>query len=447
MARRPSLPSLPSLPPSARRRPPSRRILERRGVADRLVSVAGLVGRPVTNPLGGEVGRLVDAVARWDGGAYPPITGIVVRIGRRLTFVPASQIESLSHREVRLQSARLDLVDFERREGEVVLAGDVIDHQLVDVDGVRVVRAADLYLASITGRWRLVGVDVSAATLLRRLGPARLRGRLTPDRVIDWDAVQPFGRPGNPLRLRDANNALRRLRPDELADLLEELGRTQRQELLAALDPESAADALEEMEPAELESLLRQSDPDHAAALLSIMEPDEAADALRDLPDEEQRELLDAMAPATAERLAVLVGYEEGTAGGVMTTLLVTVTPTASVASVIEQLRGESDHPAELDAVLVVDDAGALVDDVTLLELLLADPEAPVGDLVREPWPVTVAPDASLRVVVEQFRRSRGTSLVVVDEERRPVGRILADDLIDALAPTLGRFHFRPLRS
>ncbi|MBV8950957.1 MAG: magnesium transporter, partial [Actinobacteria bacterium] len=152
-----------------------------------LVSLAGLIGRPVSHQGGAEIGRLVDVVARWDGVTrYPPVTGLVVRIARRLAFVPASQIGELTHDGVMLSSARLDLQDFQRRPGEVMLAKDVLDHQLVDVDGVQVIRAADLYLASVLGRILLVGVDVSAASLVRRLGPSRWRTRPTPERVIDW---------------------------------------------------------------------------------------------------------------------------------------------------------------------------------------------------------------------------------------------------------------------
>ena len=133
-------------------------------------------------------------MARWsDGQTYPPVTGLVIRVGRRLAFVPASAIDRIAHAEVLLRSARLDLRDVVRRPGEVLLAKDVLDHQLVDVDGVQVIRAADLYLAEVLGRIRLVGADVSTSTLLRRLGPRRWRPLPTPDRVIDWAAIQPFG--------------------------------------------------------------------------------------------------------------------------------------------------------------------------------------------------------------------------------------------------------------
>lgn len=438
MSRRPHLPSAPQAL-RRRREVRSRRLLAQRAVRDNLISVAGAVGRPVWLPSGSEVGRLADFVARWDAASYPLISALVARVGRRTAFVSVDQVERVTHRGVTLRSARLDLADFERREGEVVLMGDVVDHQLVDVDGVRVVRAADLYLAQVGGVLRLVGADVGVSTLLRRLGPARYRSRPTPERVIDWAAIQPFGRPGSPLRLRDSNRALHRLQPADLADLLEELGRTQRQELLAALEPEAAADALEEMEPKELEALLREAPTEQAAALLAVMEPDEAVDALRDLEPEDQAKLLEAMPEPTAQRLLQLLEFPERTAGGVMNTNLVAVRTEMSVDTVRQLLRDQEAHRDDIDGVVVVDEQGCLVDDVSLFELFVADSAQTLGELVGEPWPTTIGPAAALRDVVDRFIEGRHSSILVIDEAQRPLGRIMADDVVDVLRPERGR--------
>lgn len=441
---------------ATRRRPGQRRhrterILAASAVRDAIVSVAGLVGRPVRNQAGHEIGRLVDVVARWsDGQTYPPVTGLVVRVGRRLAFVDASAVDRVEHAQVVLRSARLDLTDFVRRPGEVMLGRDVLDHQLVDVDGKQVIRAADLYLAPVLGRIRLVGVDVSPSSLLRRLGPQRWRTRPTPERVIDWAAIQPFGDTSQgalEVRLRTSHDGLHRLRPGELADLLEELRRPERQELLAALSPDEAADALEEMEAEDVTSLLREAEPRRAAELLSSMEPDEAVDALRDLSEDERTSLLGRMPAAAAARLIELLDYPEDEAGGFMTTTLVTADTGDSAAEVADRLAQAREHDVDLDAVAVVDAEGRLVGDVPLLDLLLAlrsEPDARVGQLVEEEEPATVAPDARATEVAEKLIGSRRLSLLVVRDER-PIGRILADDVLDTLVSTKGRFHFPQL--
>jgi hypothetical protein len=213
---------------------------------------------------GGEVlGRLVDVVIRWDGGeGYPPLTGVIARVGARPAFVPANAVEEVGQREVVLSTARLDLRDFEPRDDEITLAAEVMDHQLVDLDGARVVRASDLYLATVGGSVRLVGLDVGLETLLRRVGPARWRTRPTPDAVIDWASVRAFGshtgRGG--AQLTSHRGELNTLRSAELADLVEDLGRRERHQLLGLVEPDAAADALEEMDAGQLRQLLAEVD-------------------------------------------------------------------------------------------------------------------------------------------------------------------------------------------
>ncbi len=431
----------------ARRRQRSQRLLASRAVRDALVSLAGIVGRPVRNQSGAEIGRLADIVCRWSGHeTYPPVTGLVVKIGRRLAFVDAGAIDTIANTGIILQSARLDLTDFAPRTGEITLFDQVLDHQLVDVDGVQVIRAADLYLAPVYGRYSLVGVDISAQTLLRRLGPSRWRHHPTPERVIDWGAIQPFGDveqgAAPEVRLRTTNEGLERLRPGELADLLEDLMRPERQRLLDSLTPEEAADALEEMDPEELASLLREAEPARAAELLGDMEPDEAVDALRDLTGDERDEILVAMEPAKAADLVRLLGYSEHEAGGFMTTAFLVAGTDETVASLSARLAVHEDCPDELDAVALVDADGRMVWDLPLLHLLVNPGDTVLADLVGEAEPVTVGIHAQVDEVAERLIEARRMSVVVVDDEDLPVGRILADDVIDALMPERGRIHF-----
>jgi CBS domain-containing protein len=446
-----SLSRSPLLPAEVLRRAiRSERATATRAVRQAIVSLAGLLGGPVLNQAGQEVGRVVDVVTRLYGEErYPPVTGLVVRVARRRAFLDASALAAVEHRKVTLRTARLDLRDYVRRPGEVLLARDVLDHQLVDVDGVQVIRAADLYLAPVAEQVRLVGVDVSVQALLRRLGPKRLRARPTPDKVIDWDAVAPFGEqsPDGPptVRLRARHEALHRLRPGELADLLEDLVRPGRQELLASLERQTAADALEEMDPEELEGLLRESTPERAAELVAAMEPDEAVDALRDLSGQEREELLERMPPPIRQRLAGLLYYPEDQAGGFMTTLLVTASEEDTVGEIRARLADQAEHRDEIDAVAVCDAQRRVLADIPLFDLLIAPAEQRLDALLPEgthPSPVVVRPQADVGEVAAALVESRRSSLLVVDEDCHPLGRILADDVLDALTPETGRLHF-----
>ena len=240
---------------------------------------------------------------------------------------------------------------------------------------------------------QLVGVDVGFHSLLRRLGPAWFRSRPTPDKVIDWASIASFGSQHGPGgTLQASGQGLQRLRPGELADLLEDLGRAERRGLLAQLPPERAADALEEMQQEELVRLLRESGTADAAALLSRMEPDEAVDGLRELDPGEQGKLLAAMPADARGRVATLLAYSERTAGGIMTTVLVTATPAETITQVRDRLRANQEHDEDLAGVIVLGDNGQLLDDLTMTELFLADLDVTVDDLVGPPWPVTVTP-------------------------------------------------------
>jgi CBS domain-containing protein len=426
------------------------RLTTRRAVQQAIVSVASLVGAPVYNQRGQRVGKLVDLVARMHGqDRYPPLTGLLLRVGSRTSYLPIEAVENIAHQSVSLRTARLDLRDFARRPGEVLLAKDMLDHQVVDLDGRQVIRAADLYLAPVAGQFLLVGLDVSLNTLLRRLGPKRLRGRPTPERVIDWDAVAPFSDDltSSPpaVQLRSSDEQLRRMAPADLADLLEDLGRPARQDLLSRLENDTAADALEEMDPDELEALLREARPERAAALIAAMEPDEAVDALRDLSNDERDKILRYMDPAQAGELSALLSYPEREAGGFMTTTLVQARPDSTIGEVKRAVADLAGHREEIDAVVICSADGELLADLPLFDLVTHADDVVVSDVLAAdgaPEPLTVPPDASVADVADQLVRTRHSSLLVVSEDGRPLGRILADDVLDALLPERGRLHF-----
>ena len=419
-------------------------------LSESLISAAGLAGCTVVHKDGQEVGSLVDLVFRWDTNeAYPPLSGILVKVGHRVVWIAAGEVEEVARKSIRLNTTQLDLRDFKPRPAEVRVLQDILDHQLVDIDGARVVRAADLYVANNNKILRLVAVDVSYRALLRRLGPTRWRAHSSPGAVIDWSSVKSFGlsENGQSLKLAASRNDLRKLRPSELADLLEDLGRTERQELLDSLTHDQAADALEEMQAKELEVLLRESSPSEAAKYLTSMEPDEAADALRDIDEDLRRELLSLMPKSSVGQVKKVLSYDEETAGGFMNTAI-TVAP---VSETVQDLRARlttSDHPAtEIEAIALVDNDGKLVHDATMAELFLAEPTKKLNDVITGPTPVTVPPNASIKDVAELLINNRRSSVLVVDDDGRPLGRILADDVIDALIPERSRYHFPRLLS
>ena len=409
-------------------------VLARKSIRDSLVSLAGLLGCSVRNEDGREIGRLVDVVVKHGHDAYPPVSGLIVKVGLRKSFIDGARIAKLSRNEIQLSSTTINLTDYKRRSDESLLDADVLDHQIVDVNGLRVVRSSDLYLAPLDKEIRVVGVDISFVTFLRRIFPGALGRRATPQHVLDWATVASLADTSGVVRTSGSKTALSQLRPADLADLIEDLAGREQSALIEMLDPELAADALEEMEDEELQGLLRGLTEGRAAELLSRMEPDESAEVLRDLADEHREDILKAMDSKMAQQLRQLIAFDETLAGGIMTTHMVIAHENDTVGQALAMLVENRDRDIS-DGVVIVDGKGKLIDHIQIIELVASKPNDLLKSLIGPPYPTSVQIDSPLEEVIEEFSNNRGASIVVLDEKGKPVGRILADDLVDALKP------------
>ena len=407
-------------------------VLARKNIRNSLVSVAGLIGRPVRDENGRLIGKLVDIVVRHGEETYPPVSGLIVRVGQSKSFISGQHISKFTNDEIRLSSTKIDLVDFQRRDGESLLDADVLDHQIVDVNGLRVVRSSDLYLAPLDREIRVVGVDISFRSFIRRIFPGALSRRPTPEHVVDWASVASLADTSGVVRTSGSRAVLSQLRAADIADLIEDLAGREQNALIELLDPELAADALEEMEDEELQGLLRGLSSERAAELIAHMEPDESAEVLRDLDDEHRESILSSMDAKVASDLRELVSFDEALAGGIMTTHLLLTHEEDTVGAALKMLVENRERDIS-DGVVVVDARGRLIDHIQVIELVAAKSSALLSTLIGAPCPTAVNPDTPLKEVIEEFADNRGSSIIVVDEKRKPVGRILADDLVDAL--------------
>ena len=413
-------------------------VITRKSVRDSLVSVAALIGCQVQDPNGKSIGKLVDIVVRHGEETYPPVSGLIVKVANSNSFINGARISKLTQKEITLSSTRINLENYQRRPGESLLDADVLDHQIVDVDGLQVVRSSDLYLAPLDKEIRVVGVDISFVSFLRRLFPGSIARRPTPEHVLDWAMVASLTDSTGVVRTSSSKSALSQLRPADIADLIEDLAGREQGALIEMLDPDLAADALEEMEDDELESLLRGLPAERSAQLLARMEPDESAEVLRDLDEEHRESILSAMEKGIAKQLRVLVSFDEDLAGGLMTTHLLIVKETDTVASALKLLVENKERDSS-DGVVVVDAKGQLIDHIQTVELIAAKSTSIVLDLVAKPFPTSVQIDTPIAEVVEEFSNNRGSSIIVVDEKNKPIGRILSDDLVDALSRSSSR--------
>ena len=209
-----------------------------------------VVGGELRDAAGERLGRVDDLIVRLGDEDYPPVTGVVATVAGRPVFVAAEQIVEIAPGFVTLIAQQLDLQHFRRRPQEVLLKKDVLDRQLINVDGARLVRANEIELARLDGWYRVVGVDVSLRSLVRRVLPRALAGRVEPRSFLDWASVEPFTGHVPTVRLRVPHPKLAKLHPAQLADLVEAASHNEGEEIMAAVaaDPELEADVFEELE-------------------------------------------------------------------------------------------------------------------------------------------------------------------------------------------------------
>ena len=265
-------------------------IAVRRALADQVISLAQLLGRPVRTDTGARVGRVSDVVVRWDGAvAHPPVVACLIRMGSGVALVEMGDVV-LRQNEIRLRCTQRMVWGPILQQGDVALARDVLDHQLVDLAGVQVVRAADLYLLNGPGGWELAGIDVGLQSLLRRLLP-KTKVCPPPDRVIDWAQLHAFvarftdttsawtsgptiaaGTAGSGLQLAGSAAQLKELRAGDVTALLADLSHDQQAQLVASAQPSSAAEALSQLDADHREALLAALDKPDRERFQALLE-------------------------------------------------------------------------------------------------------------------------------------------------------------------------------
>ena len=393
---------------------------------------------------GERLGRVEDLIVRLGDEGYPPITGFLVAVAGRRSFLPAELVEDIAPRGVVLRKAKLDLRRFERRPGEVLLGHDVLDHQLINVDGARLVRANEIELARVEGWWRVVGVDVGPRGGVRRLLPRALGRRMRSGAFVDWASVEPFVGHVPSVRLRVPHPKLARLHPAQIADLVEAASHREGEEILQAVrggDRELEADVFEELDEQHQVEFIRERADAEVAAVVARMAPDDAADLLAEL-EEARRESVLALLPAGKRvKVRALLGYDPALAGGLMSTEFLCLYRQATAAEALERVRRAEVPPELLTTVFTMDSHRQLEGSVPLARLVRADPDASLFELAG-PGDPSLRADADFEEVARLMADYNLTAAAVVDEQRRMIGVITVDDVLETMLPKGWRRRF-----
>ncbi|NTU84412.1 MAG: magnesium transporter [Chloroflexales bacterium] len=400
-----------------------------------MLFLANLLDRPVLGKTGEPIGTLDDLIVRIADAPYPPITGLVVKDRGRRFFVPAEHLAAMNG-SIQLNSSQVNLQHFSRRDGEVLLGKDVLDHQIIDVGGRRLVRVNDVQLALLERVYRVVGVDISPQALLRRLGPRGLSDHIIGRRIIDWDEAQYLASAA-PVQLKVSYDRLADLHPVDLARIVDALSVRESAAIVAALDDETAAETLEELSDERVADLLEGMEPERAADILEEMEPSAAADALEDLDDSVAEQILAEMEPEEAADVQALLAYDEDSAGRLMTSDLVRLSEHTTVGESLAAIRALEEVPDPLLAVYVIgEDPDRLRGIVRLRLLITSDPATPLAELMETEVP-TVGPDDRAEDAARLLAEYNLLAIPVLDAEERFIGVVTVDDALAVLLPEI----------
>jgi CBS domain-containing protein/sporulation protein YlmC with PRC-barrel domain len=411
------------------------------------VSLSELLGVPVLDPAGTMGGRVREvAVSPQEDAAR--VSGLIVKTKSGDRILSRDGVTAVGGGTVRAAAPTAEWPPFTGGEGLLLLERDLLDQQIIDVHGRKVVRVNDVELHPELSQQQLalrIGeVDVGARGAVRRLlqgvVPARaLRALLAkiPQRAIPWEYVDLIETdPARRVKLKISHDRLARLHPADIADIVEDLAPAEREAVFETLDEEVAAEALEEIEPKLQVSIMESLDSDRAADIVEEMNPDAAADLLGDLPAETSEEILEEMQPAEREEVAELLEFKENTAAGRMTTDYLYFGPAATVEDAIQAMASYEGAPETLSALYVVDHEERLVGTVSLAYLALAREGTRLSTLVSQPV-ISCPAAAGEKEVVELFDKYNLLSLPVVDEQGKLAGVITADDIISLLRSKL----------
>jgi CBS domain-containing protein/sporulation protein YlmC with PRC-barrel domain len=403
------------------------------------VFIARLAGLPVYDPNGDQVGRVRDAVARLRSGGNPPaVVGLTVEMPlRRQIFVPIGRVVHIDAASVGLNSGQLNLRRFQQGAAEVLVLAQLLDRR-VTVPSGGTAAVVDVAMESERmGEWRLGKVAVQDIT-----GRLSRRGQLY---QVEWSELRGLIEPTTTQGTEGLLSLLEKMRPADLAHAVQELPLERRHAVAAALDDERLADMLEELPERQQVEILAKLDHERAADVLEEMDADDAADLLAELPPEERQLLLDLMTPEESAPVRALMKYKPGTAGSVMTSEPVILTPDATVADALARVREPHLSPAVAAQVFVTrapidTPTGRYLGMVHFQRLLREPPSDLLGGVIDNDID-PLDPDCPLPEITRRMATYNLVAMPVVDENDRLVGAVTVDDLLDHLLPADWREH------
>jgi CBS domain-containing protein/sporulation protein YlmC with PRC-barrel domain len=403
-----------------------------------------LLNKPVLDPRGEEIGRLKDA-SIVKGEPLPKVDALIVGRRKKLYKISWPDVNLFNKR---IMSAALSpdaVPEYDYSEDDLLAVRDIFDKQIVDANGVKIVRANDIKLEGYGTDAVLLAVDVGMRGILRRLGVEtagddflRLFRTHLPFNLISWNYLQPLQPKLSNIALTVPRQMVSEIHPADLADLISQVSPEEGAKFIEDLDVETAAEAISEMEPEAQTAVISGMETERDADIIEEMPPDDAADVLGSLPDEKAKALLESIEKEEAEDIQELLGHEADTAGGLMTNEFISCRPEMTVAEATERFRAEAPETENVYYVYVVDGECRLCGVLSLRDLLFAEAQARLSEIM-ETNVKSVRPDADEMMVAATITKYNLLALPVVDLENCLLGIVTVDDILDRLLPPQAR--------
>ncbi len=399
-----------------------------------------IIKKPVLDPKGEDLGRVKDFVIV-KGDPLPRVSALIIERKKKFFFLPWSDLNIFNKKIISANVYSESLRPYEFSEDDLVLVRDVLDKQIVDANGAKVVRVNDVKLEGYNNDAILIAADVGMRGILRRLGIERGSEEFLgffnaglPFNLISWNYIKPLKTKLHAITLTVPRQMLSELHPADLADIISQVSREEGTHLFGDLDIETAAEALSELKPEMQADILNAMDTEKAADIIEEMPPDEAADVLSDLPREKAKEILEHVEKEEAEDIQELLGHEEDTAGGLMTNDYIYYPPGMTVKEATERFRTDAREVETVYYIYVLDKDEKLRGVVSLRELLFAEPDCHLADIMETNLK-TVSPGEDEMEVAAIISKYNLLALPVVDESGYMHGIITVDDIVDLLLP------------
>lgn len=402
--------------------------------------ISEILKKPVLDPKGDELGRVKDFVVV-RGEPLPKISSIIIERKKGLLDLPWTVLNIFNKRIISANVYGEALQSYELDEKDLLLVRDILDKQIVDVNGVKVVRVNDVKLEGYDTEAILIAVDVGMRGILRRLGferggedLMRLFKKHLPYNLISWNYIQPLEPKLTTISLTVPRQMLSELHPADIADIISQVSHKEGATFFKDLDVDVAAEALSELKPETQVDIITGMDTDKAADIIEEMPPDEAADILSDLPVDKAKEILESIEKEEAEDIQELLSHEEDTAGGLMTNVFIAYPPETTVKRAIENFKKDAEEIEIVYYIYVIDADEKLMGVVSLRDMLLADLDAKLSDIMETKLK-TVTPETDEMEVAGIISKYNLVALPVVDIEGFMLGIVTVDDVLDRILP------------